>query len=377
MKLYFVAGERSGDLHGGNLIGVLRSVKPHYLFRGLGGDLMQRAGMELILHYRELAFMGFGEVIRHLGKIRKNLQRCKADIMSYRPDAVVLIDFAGFNLRIARFVKKQGIRVIWYIAPKVWAWNGSRVYQLRKVVDHMLVILPFEKEFFRRYGWEVDYVGNPVVDAVKNFSFDPDFCKTYQIPENNVALLPGSRRQEVKRMAPVFTAVARLFPNIVFNVPRVDNLPEEDYFLLKKLPNIRVLTVPAYDILANARAAVVTSGTATLETALLKVPQVVVYKTGVLSYLIGRALIKVPFISLVNLIAGRRVVQELIQHRATVHGIAAELKRLLYDEALRKKINEDYSEIHRLLNTGLASHKAAELIIKYLEDTDLLKKTES
>lgn len=366
MKLYFVAGERSGDMHGGNLIHALRNLKPDWLLRGFGGDFMHQAGMELTVHYREMAFMGFGEVLRHLGKIRKNLQRCKEDILLFRPDAVVLIDFAGFNLRIARFAKKRGIKVFWYIAPKVWAWNSKRALKLKKAVDHLFVILPFEKEFFRKYGWEVDYVGNPVLDAIKNFHFDQDFMVKNGLPANTVALLPGSRSQEVARMSGVFVHVAKFFPEITFAVPRVDNLSDLHYAVLSSEPNIRVLNAPAYDILAHARAAVVTSGTATLETALLKVPQVVVYKTGWLSYLIGRMVIKVPFISLVNLIAGRQVITELIQDKANKRTIAAELNKMLHDNAVREAIIKGYEAIYKLLDTGSASQKTAELIVKYL-----------
>lgn len=367
MKIYFVAGERSGDLHGSNLAAALRKLKPDAQFRGFGGDFMQHAGVDLVVHYRELAFMGFGEVIRHLGKIRKNLQRCKEDVLLYRPDAIVLIDFAGFNLRIAKFAKSHGIKVFWYIAPKVWAWNSKRALKLKKAVDYLFVILPFEKEFFKQFDWEVDYVGSPVLDAIKNFNFDPDFIRKNNLPDVTIAMLPGSRLQEVKQMAPVFVEVAKLYPDITFTIPRVDNLSDSAYYTFRSQPNIRVLSAPAYDILAHARAAIVTSGTATLETALLKVPQVVVYKTGWLSYLIGRMVIKVPFISLVNLIAGRQVVTELIQDEANEHTIAAEVNKMLHNSAVREAIFKGYEAIYKLLNTGSASQKAAELIVKYLQ----------
>ncbi len=367
MKLYFVAGERSGDLHGGNLIKALRSLKPDCRIRGFGGDFMQEAGMELTVHYREMSFMGFVEVIRHLGKILRNLQRCKEDILLFRPDAIVLIDFAGFNLRIAHFAKSQGIKVFWYIAPKVWAWNTRRALKLKRVVDHLFVILPFEKEFFQRFGLQSDYVGNPVWDAIKSFGFDPAFSKKYNLPDGVIAMLPGSRLQEVKRMAPVFIGVARLFPEVTFAIPAVNNLSPEHYSVFAAQTNIRVLSAPAYDILANARAAIVTSGTATLETALLKIPQVVVYKTGWLSYLIGKLIIKVRFISLVNLIAGRKVVTELIQGEANKRAIADSLNKILHDSAVREAILEGYEEVYKLLDTGSASQKTAELIVNYLK----------
>ncbi|MDW8330437.1 MAG: lipid-A-disaccharide synthase [Cyclobacteriaceae bacterium] len=372
MKLYFVAGERSGDLHGGNLIKYLRASRPDCQLRGFGGDFMQQAGMELVVHYRELAFMGFGEVIRHLGKIHRNLNLCKTDILSFRPDAVVLIDFAGFNLRVAQFAKKNGISVLWYIAPKVWAWNTGRVKKMKKWIDRLFVILPFEREFFKRYNWTVDYVGNPVLDAIKNFQFDEQFGARYNLPDVTVAMLPGSRRQEVKRMSLVFKQVARQFPDVVFIIPMVNNLKMEYYHELRAEPNIRVLSAPAYDILKNARAAIVTSGTATLETALLRIPQVVVYRTSSFSYFIGRALIKVPFISLVNLIAGRKVVEELIQQDADVKKISEVLRELLHNEALRKEVLKGYEEIYRLLDTGSASARTAELIINFFEERGML-----
>ncbi|MCS6975145.1 MAG: lipid-A-disaccharide synthase [Cyclobacteriaceae bacterium] len=372
MKLYFIAGERSGDLHGGNLIKYLRAYRPDCQLRGFGGDFMQQAGMELVVHYRELAFMGFGEVIRHLGKIHRNLNLCKTDILSFRPDAVVLIDFAGFNLRVAQFAKKNGISVLWYIAPKVWAWNTGRVKKMKKWIDRLFVILPFEREFFKRYNWTVDYVGNPVLDAIKNFQFDEQFGARYNLPDVTVAMLPGSRRQEVKRMSLVFKQVARQFPDVVFIIPMVNNLKMEYYHELRAEPNIRVLSAPAYDILKNARAAIVTSGTATLETALLRIPQVVVYRTSSFSYFIGRALIKVPFISLVNLIAGRKVVEELIQQDADVKKISEVLRELLHNEALRKEVLKGYEEIYRLLDTGSASARTAELIINFFEERGML-----
>lgn len=328
---------------------------------------MQQAGMELVVHYRHLAFMGFGKVLRHLGTIRQYLKRCKADIQNFKPDVVVLIDFAGFNLRIARFAKKRGIKVFWYIAPKVWAWNRKRALKLKACVDQMFVILPFEKDFFKLFNWKVDYAGNPVVDALNAFNFDENFRVQHRLSGTCVALLPGSRRQEVQHMAPVLVQVANRFPEHTFLVPQVDNLDDAAYHTLMQQSNVRVLKAQAYDILRHSRAAVVTSGTATLETALLKVPQVVVYKTDWLSYIIGSMLIRVPFISLVNLIAGRGVVKELIQHRANAVNISAELLRLLNDEAYRRKMLEGYDEVRNVLGPESASQRTAELMLKYLE----------
>jgi lipid-A-disaccharide synthase len=370
MKLYFVAGERSGDLHGGNLIRALRQARPSIICRGFGGEAMQQAGMEVVVHYRHLAFMGFAEVLRHLGRICAHLKHCQADLLAFKPHAVVLIDFAGFNLRIARFAKQQGIKVVWYIAPKVWAWNSRRALKLKALVDCMLVILPFEPPFFKRFGWQVHYVGNPVLEAVQGFTAHETFLEQHNLPAGRlVALLPGSRRQELKHMAPVLARVARRFPDLVFAVPAVDNLRHEDYYRLRREPNIRVLQVPAYPLLAFARAAVVTSGTATLETALFNVPQVVVYRTSWFSYLLGRALIRVPFISLVNLIAGRRVVPELIQGQARAARIAAELQRLLHDPACRSQVQAGYAQVREQLGPAVASQRAAAVMLNFLENS--------
>ncbi|GIV36826.1 MAG: lipid-A-disaccharide synthase [Cyclobacteriaceae bacterium] len=370
MKLYFIAGERSGDLHGGNLIRALKSLQPNLIIRGFGGDAMQQAGMELVVHYRHLALMGFGEVLRHLGTIRQNLNRCQADILNFKPYALVLIDFAGFNLRMARFAKSHGIMVFWYISPKVWAWNNRRARRLKAFVDRMFVILPFEKDFFLHYGWKVDYVGNPVIDAINTFTFNETFLQEHNLPNTYIALLPGSRRQEVQHMAPVLAQVAARFPEHNFVVPQVDNLDDAAYHTLMRQSNIRVLKAPAYDILRHARAAVVTSGTATLETALLRVPQVVVYRTGWLSYCLGKWLIRVPFISLVNLIAGKAVVRELIQHQANVVNISNELSCLMNDEAYRQTILAGYDEVRQALGNEPASKRTAELMLNYLSKKD-------
>jgi lipid-A-disaccharide synthase len=368
MKFYCIAGERSGDLHGGNLIKSLRRINPEASFRGFGGDYMQSAGMDVFVHYREMAFMGFAEVLANVRTISKKLKQCKTDILSYKPDVIILIDYAGFNMRIAKFAKKQGIKVFWYISPKVWAWNQSRALKLKANVDKMFVILPFEKSFFEKYGWYVDYVGNPVLDAVKAHEPNKDFLAintfTTRIPI--VALLPGSRKQELQRMIPLMAYVAAKMPQVQFGLATVSNLEDDLYAPMRKLSNVRFIQGATYDLLANAKAAVVTSGTATLETALFKVPQVVVYRTSTFSYRIAKMLIKVPYISLVNLVADREVVRELIQDDASEDKILKETKRLVEDSAYRNSILNGYDQIIRILDTGSASENTAKLMNDYL-----------
>lgn len=368
MKFFLIAGERSGDLHGGNLIKALRSRNMEAKFRGFGGDDMQEAGMEVVVHYRELAFMGFAEVLANLRTISKKIDQCKADILSYKPDVIILIDYAGFNMRIAKFAKQQGIKVFWYISPKVWAWNQKRALKLKANVDRMFVILPFEKQFFKKFDWEVEYVGNPVLDAIKAHRTDTDFRKQHNLTENKplIALLPGSRQQELKKIIPLMSEVAAKLPDVQFVVAAVSNLKQELYGDLRKFKNVTFVNDASYDLLTIAEAAIVTSGTATLETALFRVPQIVVYKTSGLTYRIAKLLIKVKFISLVNLIADREVVKEMIQDDASVEKVSVELNRILKDESYRSKMLADYDEIIKILDTGSASENAATLMTQYL-----------
>lgn len=368
MRFYFVAGERSGDLHGGNLIRSIKKRLDRFEGRGFGGDFMQQAGMEIAIHYRELAFMGFAEVLANLRTISKKIKLCKQDILQFNPDVIVLIDYAGFNLRIAKFAKKHGIKVFWYISPKVWAWNQSRALKLKANIDKMFVILPFEKEFFKKYEWEVDYVGNPVLDAIKIHKANKEFLLKNGFSEGKqiVALLPGSRHQEVKLIVPIMGEVAAALSEIEFGVAIVDNLEESLYQPLKNLPNVRFIKDGSYDLLCQSRAAVVTSGTATLETALFRIPQVVVYKTSPISYTIAKSLIRVPFISLVNLIAGREVVKELIQNKVTEKLVTEEIQQLIQSGDYRNEMIAAYDQIMNILDTGSASENTADLMVKYL-----------
>lgn len=369
MKFYLIAGERSGDLHGGNLIRQLQQRESNARFRGFGGDYMREAGMEEVVHYRELAFMGFAEVLANLRTISKKIDQCKADILGFKPDVIILIDYAGFNMRIAKFAHKHGIKVFWYISPKVWAWNQSRALKLKANVDRMFAILPFEKQFFKRFDWDIDYVGNPVLDAIKSHQTKVDFRVSLHLESQKkvVALLPGSRHQELKKIIPLMAGVASEMPEAQFVAAAVSNLDKSLYQGLSKLSNVRFVKDAAYDLLSVADAAVVTSGTATLETALFRVPEVVVYKTSNLSYRIAKLLIKVRFISLVNLIADRQVVKELIQHDASVESVSHELNRILNDNAYRERMLHDYDEIIRILDTGSASENTARLMLQYLK----------
>lgn len=368
MKFYLIAGERSGDLHGSNLIKQLKEREPDAQFRGFGGDYMREAGMEEVVHYRELAFMGFAEVIANLRTISKRIDQCKKDILNYKPDVIVLIDYAGFNMRIAKFAKSKGIKVYWYISPKVWAWNQGRAWKLKANVDRMFVILPFEKDFFLKFDWTVDYVGNPVLDAIKSHNPSADFKQKNNLQADSriIALLPGSRQQELKKIIPLMAGVVADIPDAQFVVAAVSNLNPAFYEELKCLSNVKFVQDAAYDLLTVADAAIATSGTATLETALFRVPQVVVYKTSRLTYWIGKLLIKVPFISLVNLVADKEVVKEMIQQEASVEKVSAELKRIISDEAYRSNMLKEYNTIIRILDTGSASENAARLMLQYL-----------
>jgi lipid-A-disaccharide synthase len=367
MRYYIIAGERSGDLHGGNLIKAIRKRDNDAVIRGLGGDYMKEAGAELVVHYSEMAFMGFVEVLKNLGTISRYVIKCQRDIQEFKPDAIILIDYAGFNRRISSFARKKGLTVFYYISPKVWAWNQRRALQLKATVNKMFVILPFEKEFFKKYDWEVDYVGNPVLDAVKAHEPDVNFASKNKLyPRQLVALLPGSRQQELKSMIPVLAEVAGKFPEYQFAVAAINSLTPALYEPLTALPNVKMIYEDTYNLLLNARAAIVTSGTATLETALFKVPQTVVYRTSGLTYRIVKLIIRVKYISLVNLIADREVIRELIQETANPLEIGNELNRLVSDENYRDRILKDYSQIYSTLDIGSASDNTARLMVEHL-----------
>lgn len=368
MKYYIIAGERSGDLHGGNLVNALRRYDDQVQLRGFGGEEMMKAGVKLSVHYRELAVMGFVSLITSIPRVFRFIAYCKKDILDFKPDAIILIDFGGFNMRIAKFAKSRGIPVLYYIPPKVWAWNQSRAWKLKANVDRIFSILPFEKEFYKKYNLHIDYVGNPVMDAIKAFQPSPDFLSKHGIDSNRklVALLPGSRKMELNLIVPLMAEIAAALSDVQFVVAAVNNLQVELYHSLRGKPNVKFVEGETYDLLTHAHAAIVTSGTATLETALFKVPQVVVYKTNALEYAIASSLVKVKFISLVNLIAGKKVVREMIQSTATKELVHAELQRLLHDQQYLSTMRSAYDDLYRLLDTGSASENTARLITEHL-----------
>ncbi len=372
MKYYIIAGEASGDLHGSNLIKELKKLDPSAAIRCWGGDKMQAAGGELVKHYRELAFMGFTEVIMNLRTIFRNLAFCKEDILQYKPDTLILIDYPGFNLRIAKWAKEQGLKVIYYISPQVWAWKEGRVKMMKECIDKMLVILPFEKDYYKnKWNWEVEYVGHPLVEVV-NSQKSPDNYREVNSEKFSdksiIALLPGSRKQEILKKLPVMLEVSRSFPDHQFIVAKAPGVEEGFYDeLLKSYSNVSYVSDQTYNLLMQSKAALVTSGTATLETALFAVPEVVCYKGSYLSYQIGRRLVKVKFISLVNLIMDKLVVKELIQDDMTVENLKHELQELLTNDERKVQLQKDYAVLKNLLSEGgNASAKAARLIVDFL-----------
>jgi len=363
MKYYIIAGEASGDLHGSNLIKELKKLDASATIRCWGGDKMQQAGGELVKHYRELAFMGFWEVIKNIFTILRNLKFCKKDIEQFQPDTLILIDYPGFNLRIAKWAKQKDLRIIYYISPQVWAWKENRVKMMKQCIDKMIVILPFEKDYFKnKWNWEVEYVGHPLVEAVDSQQSTVNSQKFSDKPI--IALLPGSRKQEILKKLPVMLEVSKAFPSYQFIVAKAPGVDDGFYSsLLNPYNNVSAVSGKTYDLLMQAKAALVTSGTATLETALFGVPEVVCYKGSFLSYEIGRRLVKVKFISLVNLIMDKLVVKEFIQHDMNVSNLKTELQELLANDQRISQLKKDYADLKNLLSEkGNASAKAAQLI---------------
>jgi lipid-A-disaccharide synthase len=368
MKYYIIAGEASGDLHGSNLIKELRKQDTQADFRCWGGDLMQAAGGHIVRHYKDLAFMGFVEVLTNLRTIFRNLDFCKQDILEYRPDALILIDYPGFNLRIAKWAHTQNLRIIYYISPQVWAWKENRVKLIRETVDKMLVILPFEKEFYRKWNYAVEYVGHPLVEVIDGYQAPAGAIPTFEKPI--VALLPGSRKQEILKKLPVMLEVSKAFPGYQFVVAQAPGQDQSFYKeVLAPYPNVAAVSNQTYPLLQRAHAACVTSGTATLETALFGVPEVVCYKGSAISYHIARRLIKVKYISLVNLIMDKPVVRELIQDDLTPANLHRELEAILNPDR-RRQLALDYQALKTLLSQGgHASANAARSILAYLRST--------
>ncbi len=399
MKYYIISGEASGDLHGSNLMKELHKLDGSADFRCWGGDLMEAAGGKLVKHYRELAFMGFAEVIQNLGTIFKNISFCKKDIKAYQPDVLILVDYPGFNLRIARWARQQGLKIVYYISPQIWAWKESRIHSIKKNVDKMLVILPFEKDFYARWNFEAEYVGHPLVEVVDDYQrsqatgqwslVDGKYVRanepmttdllttdllstdpiTQEVSKKIIALLPGSRQQEILKKLPIMLQVADQFTDYQFVLAKAPGLPAEFYeSLVAPYKNVAAVSNKTYELLSKSAAALVTSGTATLETALFAVPEVVCYKGNKISYHIARKLIKIKYICLVNLIMDKEVVKELIQDELTVENLVRELNLLLYDEGKRISLQKDYKDLRTILSAGgHASANAARSIYAMLQ----------
>lgn len=369
MKYYIISGEASGDLHGANLMKELQEKDTQAEFRFWGGDLMKNVGGSLVKHYKDLAFMGFIEVAMNLGTILKNISYCKKDIASWKPDVVILIDYPGFNLRIAPFVKSLNIAVVYYISPQVWAWKSGRVKKIKQYIDKMLVILPFEKDFYSKWNYEVSFVGHPLIDAINQREI-PDkalFSDKWALDDRPIiSLLPGSRKQEIKTKLPIMLSVVDDYPDYQFVIAAA---PGQDYSFYEPYltESVKLVENQTYNLLQLSHAALVTSGTATLETALLNVPEVVCYKGSRISYEIGKRLVKnIMFISLVNLIMDSEIVKELIQNDLNYKNLKHELSLILEGEK-REKILTNYRELKSKLGGSGASKRAADEILNLLE----------
>lgn len=380
-RYYIIAGEASGDLHGSNLIRAIKVQDPEAIIRCWGGDLMESAGGILVNHYRDLAFMGFWEVLKNLPTILQNLNFCKKDITAFRPDVLVCIDYPGFNLRIAEWAHEQAYKVAYYISPQVWAWKEKRVIKMKKTIDEMICILPFEKEYFaQKWNWQVHYVGHPLLEVVDKLQKEKatekiEWHKNLHVsppPQRPIiALLPGSRQQEIKKVLPTLLEVTRHFPEQDFVVALAPGLDPAFYqSMLEPYPQVFQVHNQTHALLLQSAAAIVTSGTATLETALIGIPEVVVYKGSPISFFIAKRLINIPYIALVNLIMNKKVVTELIQDQVTPELLEKELKELLSNTPVRQQMEADYVALRNQLHTGTkASQQAAEIIVRLSKDS--------
>lgn len=373
MKYYIIAGEASGDLHGSNLIKELKRNDAGADIRCWGGDKMQAAGGHVVKHIKDLAFMGFFEVIKHLGTILNNIEFCKRDILQYKPDVVILVDYPGFNFRLFKFLKQHKFPIFYYISPQLWAWKTSRVYKVKEYVDHMFVIFPFEKEFYGRYGVKVDFVGHPLLDELQ-FTEDangltaPQFAEqqTNSTQQKTIAILPGSRKQEISYLLPEYLKVIDSFPEYKFIIAGLSNIGEDFYKNIIGNARCEIVYDQTYAVLEQSTAALVTSGTATLETALHNVPEVISYKGSWISYYIAKALIKnIRFICIVNLICDQRIVEELIQADVNKDRLIKELHKILSGEG-RKEMLAGYDVLRSKLGNRGASERVAGLMMKYL-----------
>jgi len=377
MKYYLVAGEASGDLHGSNLMKELKLADADARFQFFGGDLMQAVGGELVKHYREMAFMGVVNVVLNLKTISRNMEICKAGLLRFQPDVLILIDYPGFNLRIAEFAKQHNIRVFYYISPKLWAWKAYRVKKIKAFVDEMFTIFPFETEFYKKYQFEVNYVGNPVLDSIAEFRVKAlsknGFFETNKLDNRPVvALLAGSRVQEINRTLPLMVKIARLFPRFQFVVAGVKSVDPRLYQKNLEGTGIKIIFDQTYDILNNAHTALVASGTAALETALFNVPQTVIYKIEggwFIDIIMRNFVLKTIGVSLPNIIMNKLIISEFIQMKMTLKNVKAEMEKLLFDENYRQKILTEYVRLKELMGEPGSSKRAANTMTELLRNT--------
>jgi lipid-A-disaccharide synthase len=377
MKYYIIAGEASGDLHGSNLIKQLYKLDKQANIRCWGGDLMKAEGATLVKHFKDLAFMGFVEVLLNLRTILRNLNFCKKDILTFQPDVLILIDYPGFNIKIVEWAKQQNLKSVYYISPQVWAWKEKRVKTIKECVDKMLVILPFEKDYYQKWDYKVDYVGHPLIEVIQDFKnkenndVNSSNDKLQTSGRNIIALLPGSRKQEIAKKLPIMLEVSKSFPLYEFVVAKAPGLHYSFYEpFMAPYKNVSAVDNKTYSLLNKASAALVTSGTATLEAALFGVPEVVCYKGNPISYQIAKRVIKVKYISLVNLIMDKMVVKELIQEDLTVENCVHELRQLLESNDRKAQLQKDYTDLKKLLvQGGDASSNAAKIIVDFLKET--------
>jgi len=372
MKYYVLAGEASGDLHASNLIKEIKLIDQQAQFRGFGGDLMEKAGMTVLKHYRDLAFMGLVPVIMNIRTIKKNFKFCEQDMLAYKPDVLILIDYPGFNLRMAKFAKEHGIRTFYYISPKIWAWKQKRVFRVKAYVDEMFAILPFEADFYSKFDYPVNYVGNPLLDAILEKKTEPDFKRFWnenKLPEKPIlAVLPGSRKGEISVLLPTMLKATAQFPEFQCVIAGAPNMSAEFYQPFMKGHQVPIVWGKTYDILIHSRAAIVSSGTATLETAILNVPQVVVYQltpNWLFKYL--KFFLTTKWVSLVNIILGREAVIELIQSDFSLKNVVSEMNKILHDKEYAKRMLADYQEMMIKLGESGASKRTADLMVRKLK----------
>lgn len=371
MKYYIIAGEASGDLHASNLMREIKKLDPMANFRFWGGDLMAAEGGQMVGHYRDTAFMGVFEVVMNLSSIFKNIKKCKQDILKYQPDVVILVDYPGFNMRIAKFAKSADFKVFYYIAPKIWAWNQGRVRKIKKYVDKVFTILPFETDFYAKHGVPVVYSGNPLLDALHHRNNKDETSERFRIRNGLddrpiVAMLAGSRKEEIERLLPEMVSMVSLFPSYQFVIAGAPSFSHVNYErFIEDTPDVKVLFNETYSLLTHAHCSMVTSGTATLEAALLNCPQVVCYKMWggeISSFIAKRIIIQVPFISLVNLIMNREVVKELFQGELTRKSLRKELDLLCNEDKYRAEMFQGYDELRSIMGDAGSSERTARLM---------------